>query len=142
MVAPNWTDLKDVTILAKPPHGYWILAVDYVDHATRLRFEVASASSSTWKYGDRVCTADGDESIPLARDKSLVEAAPPAALVAKIGGSRGGKRDGLASFVVGSYCVYELVDKQRGPLYLAMNIEPGFSLEPSGLLVVKISGSA
>lgn len=146
MVAPTWTHAKDVTVEAKLSHGYWTLALDYVDHAARLLLQVEANRvdaanqpvPNTWKYGDKVCTADGDDAIPLQRSNSLLEDAPPGALVAKVGGSRAGKKDGVASFVVGSYCVHELIDKQRGPLYLAMNIEPGFLLEPSGSIVVRI----
>lgn len=147
MVAPTWTHAKDVTVEAKLPHGYWTLALDYVDHSARLLLQVeekridAATNNpipNTWKYGDKVCYADGDEGIPLQRSNSFLEDAPPGALVAKIGGSRAGKKDGLVRFVVGSYCVHELVEKERGPLYLAMNIEPGFLLVPSGSILVRI----
>ena len=149
MVAPNWQPLREILISAKLPHGYWTLAVDYVDWSTRLRIEVSESRpdgaggsvDNRWAYGDQACTADGDHRIPIDPAKSLMPAAPPGALIAKIGGSSAGKEDGVVTFIAGTYCVCELTEKQRGPLFLAMNIEPGFLLSPSGQILVKISQS-
>jgi hypothetical protein len=100
-------------------------------------------SAPKWSYApERKCTADGDPRAPLNPATCLFTDAPPGALIAKIGGSTAGKTDGTKLFVVGSYCVVELDDKTKGPLYLAMNNDPMSSLERSGSLQVTISQSA
>src|SRR5262249_21201139 len=111
MAAPTWQNPRDVLVEAKLAHGYWTLALDYLDHGTRLRFEVNDAPSE-WKYGDTTCSADGANAILLNSANTLLPEAPPGALIAKIGGSRVGKKDGVTTFVVGSFCVIELTDKQ------------------------------
>jgi hypothetical protein len=103
----------------------------------------APPSPPKWSYApERKCTADGDPRAPFNPATCLFPDAPPGALIAKIGGSKAGKTDGTKIFVVGSYCVIELDDKMKGPLYLTMNSDPMSSLERSGSLQVAISQSA
>src|SRR5713226_9672888 len=99
--------------------------------ATSPGSPVAVATSAPkWSYApDRKCTADGDPKAPLNPATCLFADAPPGALIGKIGGSTAGKTDGTKLFVVGSYCVIELEDKAKGPLYLTMNCDPMSSLE-------------
>lgn len=99
--------------------------------------------AAKWSYApESKCTADGDPRAPFNPATCLFADAPPGALIAKIGGSTAGKADGTKLFVVGSYCVIELDDKMKGPLYLTMNSDPMSSLERSGSLRVTISQSA
>jgi hypothetical protein len=150
MAAPIWQFLREVTVPAKALRGYWTNAVDYVEYPGRLLLEAPDQRrtpagqdiANRWRYGDHECGADGDPRVPINVATSLLPAAPPAALIAKVGGSRAGKDDGVVIFVAGSYCVYELADKQRGPLYLTMNTDAGFPLTPAGEILVRISQSA
>lgn len=146
MTDPNWQFLSDVNVLAKPKSGYWTLALDYVGVSKRLRLiveETVSGVPNKWNYApEKVCTADGDPAAPINPANCIVVDAPPGALIAKVGGSTAGKNDGGHTFVVGSYCVIELDDKTKGPLYLTMNTDPTSLLERSGKLFVKIYHSA
>jgi hypothetical protein len=100
-------------------------------------------SAPKWSYApEKKCTADGDPKAPFNPANCMFADAPAGALIAKIGGSTAGKTDGIKLFVVGSYCVIDLDDKMKGPLYLAMNSDPMSSLDRSGSLLVKIWQSA
>lgn len=150
MAAPIWQFVCEKTIKALASHGHWTLAADYVEHPARLLVEVSDQRADAqgqkiankWHYGGRECSADGDYGMPIDVAKSLVPSAPPAALIGKIGGSCAGRTDGVVTFIIGSYCVFELAEKQRGPLYLTMNTDTGSSLVPAGELLVRISQSA
>jgi hypothetical protein len=99
----------------------------------------AATSAQKWSYAiDGKSTTDGDPKAPLNPATCLFPDAPAGALIAKIGGSSAGKSDGTKLFVVGSYCVIELDDKTKGPLYLTMNHDPMSSLERGGSLKVTI----
>jgi hypothetical protein len=99
--------------------------------------------ANKWLYApEKRCTADGDPKAPINPANCLLPDAPPAALIAKIGGSIAGKSDGMKCFVVGSYCVIDLDEKTKGSLYLTMNADPMSELDRSGQLVVKIYRSA
>jgi hypothetical protein len=193
MSDPTWQTIKTISIPARPKHGYWTLALEYVVGSQRLKFVVedtepanaapvaATASSQAgtvaspapvqtantaplpggtpthpappppspaspgpkWSYAaERRCGADGDPKAPFNSATCLIADAPPGALIAKIGGSTAGKADGAKLFIVGSYCVVELDDKTKGPLFMSMNFDPMSSLERSGALEVTISQSA
>jgi hypothetical protein len=165
MTDPNWDAGIEKNISAKPTHGNWTLALDYVDASKRLKFVVsderdipaaaplgpgqpqapaAPAAAQTepnkWTYAQgSMCTADGDPKAPLNPANCLITDAPPGALIAKIGGSVAGKTsDGLKSFVVGSLCVYDTDATTKGILYLTMNADPMGLSERSGSIRVKI----
>jgi hypothetical protein len=167
MTDPNWDAGIEKNIPAKPPHGNWTLALDYVDAGKRLKFVVgderdilaaapvgqgqpqaatsaAQKEPNKWSYAKgSECTADGDPKAPLNPANSLITDAPPGALIAKIGGSIAGKTsDGLKSFVVGSLCVYDTDATTKGILYLTMNADPMGLSERSGSIRVKIYRSA
>jgi hypothetical protein len=148
---PNWVEGVEVTVPAKPAHGYWTKALDYVDASKRLKFLAEhplqgtgspgqpAAADNRWEYApEKHCTADGDPKAPVNPANCLLPDAPPGALIAKIGGSTAGKGDGAKLFVVGSFCVFDLDDKTKGTLYLTMNVDPMSSLVPSGQLTVTI----
>ena len=152
MADPNWDRGVDIDVPAKPTHGNWTQAVDYVDAAKRLKFVVdderpdpAAAVQparipNKWNYAqDRACAADGDPKAPINPANCLIPDAPPGALIAKIGGSTAGKTgDGVKSFVVGSFCVIDIDDKTKGTVYLTMNADPMGLLDRTGELRVKV----
>ena len=172
MTDPNWDAGIDKTIPAKPTHGNWTLALDYVDASKRLKFvvsderDVPAAAAvgpaqpqapaapaapaapekepNKWSYAKgSECTADGDPKAPLNPANCLITDAPPGALIAKIGGSLAGKTsDGLKSFVVGSLCVYDTDATTKGIVYLTMNADPMGLSERNGSIRVKIYRSA
>jgi hypothetical protein len=150
MSDPHWQVLKKTEVPARPKQGYWTLSIEYVNPSQRLKFVVEEvtpaagqpASAPTWSYAsERKCTADGDPKAPFNPAVCLFTDAPPGALIAKIGGSTAGRADGAKVFVVGSYCVFELDEKTKGPLFLTMNSDPMSSLEKTGSLQVTISQS-
>lgn len=168
MSDPNWDAGIEITVMAKPDHGYWTKALDYIDASKRLMFVVedernapqgqqapaagqagggaaaqAQKEPNKWSYAsDKTCAADGDPKAPLNPANCLLSDAPPGSLIAKIGGSIAGKSDGVKSFIVGSFCVFDLDDKTKGPLYLTMNTDFMSSAERKGILVVRIFRSA
>jgi hypothetical protein len=165
MTDPNWDSGTEVDIPAKPMHGNWTFALDYVDASKRLKFvvsderdvpvtqaaqgqqqsrSISGREPNRWSYAqDRVCTADGDPKAPINPANCFITDAPPGALIAKIGGSVAGKTsDGLKSFVVGSLCVYDTDATTKGIVYLTMNADPmGLSVR-SGSIRVKIYRSS
>jgi hypothetical protein len=143
MADPNWDTAESTVVPARPDHGYWTKIFDYVDAPRRLKFEVpetnAQGLQNQWSYApQKTCFADGDYKAPVNPANCLFADAPPGALIGKIGGSKAGKSDGSKLFVVGSFCVLDLDDKTKGPLYLTMNADPMSSLERSGELSIMI----
>lgn len=165
MTDPNWDEGIEKSIPAKPTHGNWTVALDYVDASKRLKFVVnderdisrplaagqgqaqapavpgvAGKEPNKWNYDQgRMCTADGDPKAPLNPANCLITDAPPGALIAKIGGSVAGKtNDGLKWFVVGSMCVYDTDANTKGVVYLAMNADPMGLAVRSGSVSVTI----
>jgi hypothetical protein len=152
MTEPNWDGGKRVTVPAMPTvSGYWTIALEYLDGPKRLKLEVAdeknpyednATEAGKWNYApEKQCTADGDPKAPVNPANCLFPDAPAGALIGKIGGSTAGKNDGT-KFVVGSFCVIDLDEKTKGPLYLTMNADPMSSMERSGNLSVVIYRSA
>ena len=83
------------------------------------------------------CTADGDLVSPLATSNCLNSDGTVGSLIGKIGGSTAGKKDGKV-FVVGRFCIIDIDDKIKGPLFLTINDEPyGFG-DNSGQLKVSV----
>ncbi len=158
MTDPNWSLLKKVTVPAKSGQGYWTVAFDYIDAVKRLKFIVEEvdppATQPTqhqppakvvqkWCYAEgKECTADGDPKASINPANCFLPDAPPGALIAKVGGSTGGRKDGVLLFVVGSFCIVDLDDKTKGALFLTMNADPRSTLERSGELSVAIYHSA
>ena len=149
MTDPNWQALKAVTVPAKTAQGFWTLALGYIAGPSRLRFVVEKTVDAPsqppvlneWICApNRTCTADGDPKLPINPANCLFPEAPPGALIAKIGGSIAGKKDGKL-FVVGSYCIVDLDETAKGALFLAMNADPMSSLTRDGQLLVGISQS-
>lgn len=160
MSDPNWDPGVTIIVPAKPTHGNWTMALEYVDAAKRLKFivsdavevpaaplqgkdDTAPAPRNQWNYApDRVCSANGDPKAPINSANCLITDAPPGSLIAKIGGSIAGKiGDGLKSFVVGSFCIVDIDDKTKGTLYLTMNADPMGPLDRTGQLSVKVCRS-
>lgn len=145
MSDPNWDAGVERDIPARPGHGNWTVALDYVDCSKRMKFvvdderePVAAAGqgqqqgaaqqreANKWSYAQgKTCGADGDPKAPVNPANCLITDAAPGALIAKIGGSTAGKTsDGLKSFVVGSLCVYDTDANTKGIVYLTMNADP------------------
>ncbi len=59
------------------------------------------------------------------------------ALIGKLGGSSASVKNSNA-FVVGSYCVLEVAETSKGPLYLTINDLPAGMGDNSGKLLVSI----
>jgi hypothetical protein len=157
MATPSWQDLQTVlnsgAVPAKPKHGLWTLAADYIPTLSRLRFKVPATVSAPgppvaqvangWTYAaGKTCMADGEPRAPINSANCLLASAPAGALIGKIGGSIAGKSDVSRIFVIGSYCVYEIDDKAPGgPLFLTMNADPIGMPDRAGQLIVEISTS-
>jgi hypothetical protein len=156
---PVWRPLiTNVEVPAKP-EGLWTQILDYVGPSRKLRFKAsgtwawqdpsaaaptpgASASSGNARSGvvsadeKRECGPDGDPWMPPSVD-ALSQDALIGALIGKIGGSSAVIKN-TSAFVVGSYCVVEVTDTTKGPLYLTINDVPGGMANNSGTLSVSI----
>ena len=162
MSDPNWDAGIEKDIPARPDHGNWTLALDYIDANKRMKFVVEDQRDTPpagqgqqqgagpqrepnkWSYAQgKTCAADGDPKAPVNPANCLITDAPPGALIAKVGGSTAGKvSDGLKSFVVGSLCVYDTDANTKGVVYLTMNADPMGLSERSGFIRVRIYRSA
>lgn len=152
MADPNWDSGTPASVPAQPKYGFWTRVLDYIDASKRLKFVAednvtvsdaagghATTKPNKWSYADKKeCAADGDPHAGMNTANCLLPDAPPGALIAKIGGSTAGKADGLKSFVVGSFCTFDLDEKTKGALYLTMNVDPMTTAGRQGELLVKI----
>lgn len=159
---PVWRELiRNFEVPAKPA-SLWTLVVEYVGPSRKLRFK----ASGTWAYQDpslpapaapaaappaagdntrtgvvsadekRECGPDGDLWIPPPAD-ALSQDAFIGALIGKIGGSSAAIKN-TSAFAVGSFCVVDVTDTTKGPLYLTINDVPGGIANNSGTLSVSI----
>src|ERR1700722_15663348 len=107
---------QGTNVPARAAMGVWTLAAEYIDPKTRLRFKVPkdrtennALAPNVWTYAlGKTCTADGAPKAPINPVNCLLASAPPGALIGKIGGSIAGKADGIQTFLIGSFCVYEI----------------------------------
>ena len=142
MANPNWDDGMKVTIPAKGNGGYWTLVLEYLDGSGKLMFVVPDDEDEhpqRWTLGEgMLCTADGDPKAPINPANCILANATPGALIAKIGGSTAGKNDGAKVFVVGRFCVLDLDETIKGPLYLTMNSDVMSESERGGEIRVMV----
>jgi hypothetical protein len=134
----QWSEVKDVTVPAKPT-GVWTWGLEYVKGPARILIE----AQGQWVYsaGRQGCGPDGDLAALLGASHTLLPAAPAGALLAKIGGSTAGLADGSVR-VAGSKAYFEIDAATNGPIFLTINDEPGGMADNSGELKVTISVAA
>lgn len=127
---------KKVTVFAKPD-GLWTFVDLLWTAPARLLFR---AESQKWFYSaTSECKADGDPQSLIDPGRTVLGTGPVGALIAKIGGSTAGAKDGVTTFLVGAYCALETKAEWKGPLYLTINDEPkGFS-NNSGQIEVTVT---
>jgi hypothetical protein len=106
-------------VLAQPA-GLWTPVLDFVEGPCLLKIIVAA--NNLWSYAPTAsCGPDGDPSSLLLSDRCLFADAPVGALIAKVGGSSAGWKDGSIA-LVGRTAVIP-VAAPGGPLYLTINDE-------------------
>ena len=128
----NWRELKKITIPAKPV-GVWTVACEYLTATRKLKIE----AEGTWSYGqDLSCSPDGDVGSPRSCEKCLSNQAPIGALIGKLGGSSAGIKDTVIT--IGRFCVIELTEAAKGPLFLTINDEPAGLSDNTGEVTVHI----
>ena len=140
--------LVNFEVPAKPP-GVWTKVLDYVGPSRKLRF----IASGTWYWQDPSslsgsdaasttsetrceCGPDGDLSATLSKG-CLTQDAPVGALIGKIGGSSATVQN-TGAFVVGAFCVYDISDAMKGPLFLTINDMPAGMSDNNGKIVGSI----
>jgi hypothetical protein len=139
--------LANFDVPAKPA-GVWTKVLDYVGPSRKLRF----IASGTWCWQDpsslpnhdapgssetrRECGPDGDLSATPSKG-CLTQEAPVGALIGKIGGSTATVQN-MGAFVVGAFCVYDVSDAMKGPLFLTINDMPAGMSDNNGKIVVSI----
>jgi len=128
--------IKTITVAAKPT-GVWTLVELLWTAPVHLQFK---ATNQRWKYspGDE-CAADGDLQSLIDPARTILGAGPVGALIAKIGGSSAGARDGACTFLVGQYCAVETKPEWKGPLYLTINDELKGLATNSGTIDVEVT---
>lgn len=112
--------IKTVTVPAMPK-GVWTLVDVLWTAPARLLFQ---AKDQRWNYSPaQSCTADGDLQSMIDPTRTILGGGPVGALIAKIGGSTAGAKDGVCTFLVGHHCAVETKPEWKGPLYLTINDE-------------------
>lgn len=112
--------IKSIGVPAKP-NGVWTLVDLIWTTPVRLVFQ---AKSQRWNYSPvHDCTADGDLQSMIDPTRTILGTGPVGALIAKIGGSSAGVKDGICTFLVGQYCAIETKPEWKGPLFLTINDE-------------------
>jgi hypothetical protein len=131
--AMSWTELDPVEVKAKGD-GLWTWAYDWIDGPALIMFE----ADGEWQYSQasKESTADGDLNAMICSRNCLMPDAPVGALLAKIGGSTAGVKDGKV-FLVGRKALVQV--DQGGPLLLSINDELTGMGDNSGSMKVKIA---
>ena len=139
---PVWRSLGEFTVSAKP-EGIWTKVLDYVGPSRKLRFTATgkwawqdAKDAKDAKVGKHECGPDGDAKSQKPAN-ALSADALLGALIGKIGGSSAAVNN-TSAFPVGSYCVIDVDDKTKGPLYLTINDAPDGLDDNSGELTVSI----
>lgn len=150
---PNWQPLVIGIVIPARPAGIWTRAVDYILGPRKIKISVNPASIWTLSLGtDR--GPDGDPTQPQNLNQlPLLTSAPIGALIGKVGGSAADNTAPVISmpntapilpanvptaFSVGSFCIFELSNTQRGSLFLTMNDAAAAFTQHSGQLLVDI----
>jgi hypothetical protein len=119
MSEPSWQPLaQPIDIPANSEH-LWTSTDIFVDGPILLRL----VAKGKWSYSAKFaveCSADGDWKSAIPVKRCVSSKAPVGSLIGKIGGSIADP-GGEAVFLVGCYCVLEVGQDKRGPLYLTIN---------------------
>ena len=91
----GWTELDPVVVNAKGD-GLWTWAYEWLD-GPLIKFQ----AEGVWRYSQALneCTADGDLNALICSSRCVLPVAPVGALLAKIGGSTAGTKDGKVFLV-------------------------------------------
>lgn len=148
---PLWRSLVSELEIPAKPDGIWTRVLDYVGPSRRLLF----TATGRWVWQDPAsqppsgvsaypkapdpkgeCGPDGDLGTSVS-EECLSPDALPGALIGKIGGSSASVKN-TSAFAVGSYCVLEVAETSKGPLFLTINDAPLGMADNSGKLLVSI----
>ena len=131
----TWAEVKDNIEVKAMPDGTWTWAYDYVKGPALIQIE----ADGRWHYNaEKECSADGHLNAVFSSQNTILPDAPVGALLAKIGGSTAGAKDGRV-YLVGSRCLLEIDEKTSGPIFLTINDELTGMSDNSGSVTVKIS---
>jgi hypothetical protein len=130
----GWTELTPIDVNAKPA-GTWTWAYEWIEGPALIKFE----ATGTWQYSQAspACSPDGDLNSLISARYGLMADAPVGALVAKVGGSTAGAKDGKV-YLVGSKAVVPLDQSTSGPLFLSINDDLTGMSDNSGAVNVRI----
>lgn len=130
----EWQDAKEIEVEAQTT-GAWTLAEEYIRGPATLKIE---AENTEWEYAHgKKCTADGDLRSLLVSTNTIIPTAPVGSLIAKIGGSTAGFKDGHL-YIIGRMSVLDIDQSTNGPLFLNINDELTGMWNNSGKIKVKI----
>jgi hypothetical protein len=139
----GWTELtlSQAEIRANPD-GIWTWAYEYVEGPALLKIEVKDnppGKAQEWQYAPgKKCTADGDRNPPTQARNCIFPDAPVGALIAKIGGSTAGLKDGKI-YLVGRKALLSLDQNTSGPLFFTINTPVGGMQDNADALKVSVS---
>ncbi len=135
--AMTWTIVVDKAKVSAKPDGLWTWMVDDVTGPALIKIEATPGKQ--WAYSPgKGCGPDGDLGSVLRTENALLKDAPIGALIAKIGGSTAGFKDGK-TYVVGGKAIIRIDDKGGGPILLTINDERSGFIDNSGEMEVTIS---
>jgi hypothetical protein len=135
--AMTWTVVVDRAKVPGKPAGLWTWMLDDVIGPALIKIEAKPGGK--WVYAPgKECGPDGDLGAVLGTANVPVKEAPVGALIAKIGGSTAGMKDGKI-YVIGGKAIIPIGEKARGPVLLTINDERTGLADNSGELEVTIS---
>jgi hypothetical protein len=116
----TWTEIRNFIEQAGEITAPWLLVVETIRGATHLQI----TATGDWTAMAGLlgpCGPDGLAGLTLPADRIVLQDAPPAALIGRIGGSSASlKTDNL--FVIGRSCVVPVPAVSIGPLFVSFNI--------------------
>jgi hypothetical protein len=116
----TWTEIRNFTEPAGEVTAPWLLVVDTIRGATHL--QITATGDLTAMAGLLgPCGPDGLAGLALPKEGIVLEDAPPAALIGRIGGSSASLKTDNA-FVIGRSCVVPVPASSIGPLFISFNI--------------------
>src|SRR5437762_1207781 len=103
------------------PDGAWTKAAMLWTAPVRLTLSVNE--DQRWNYSPAdSCSSNGDLQSLIDPARTILAAGPVGALIAKVGGSSAGIKDGTV-FLVGQHCAIDTKPDWKGTLYLTINDE-------------------
>ena len=118
MTIDRWQNLEVFEKQNLTVDGLWLRVVNLLPRNRVIKI-VATGEWPELKVGAGPCGPEGHLDFTLGSDELIAPESPPGALVAKIGGSTAGKKDGTI-VVVGTFCVFGALEK-AAPLFVAVN---------------------